>query len=44
MMIRRGVIKERSENPVRRIILPSKLIERRFDLADFYARGMNLAI
>jgi hypothetical protein len=35
MMVRRGMIKERSGNPVRRIILPSILVERRFGLAAF---------
>src|SRR5262245_47312945 len=44
MMVRRGMIKERSEIPIRRIILPSILVERRFGLAAFYARGMDSVI
>jgi hypothetical protein len=44
MIIRRVIIKAGGENPVRRIILPSILVERRFGLAAFYARGMNSVI
>jgi hypothetical protein len=35
MMVRRGMIKAGSENPIRRIILPSILVERRFGLRAF---------
>src|SRR5215475_6543862 len=41
-IVRKGSINKRNENPVRRIVLPSISVERRFGLPAFYARGVRL--